>query len=490
MAMRILMTGATGFVGRAVVLRLGRERHEITAWVRDAANAQALVGADVRLIEASGGQAALTEAVQNADAVINLAGEPIAGGRWTAKRRQRIEQSRIGLTNQLVDALAAATRRPAILISASAVGYYGDRGDDLLDESSPPGTGFMAEICAAWEGAALRAETLGVRVLRMRQGVVLGLGGGFLERLLPMARRGLGGPLGSGRQFLPWIHIDDLVDVICHALVDPRLEGAIDLVAPQPVRMREMMQALGRATGRGTLPAVPAILLRAALGQSADVVLGSQRLAGEKLRACGHQVRFADLDEALEDLIGKVNAVDIRSLASGEGPGTSDSGSHAYLQDRPPRFVLRSRVVLDAPIDEVFDFFSRPQNLGLLTPATMSFRITSAPDVVQEGSTIDYTLRIAGTPLRWQTKIERWDPGRGFVDSQRHGPYRSWWHEHHFTAESGHTVMEDRVYFALPLGVLGTMAQSWFVAGQLRSVFGFRSQAVAQRFHAIMGTVG
>jgi uncharacterized protein (TIGR01777 family) len=310
MAMRILMTGATGFVGRAAVLRLGREGHEITAWVRDAASARALVGGDVRLIEASGGQVALNEAVQSADAIINLAGEPIAGGRWTAKRRQRIEQSRIGLTNQLVDALAAASPRPAVLISASAVGYYGDRGDDLLDESSPRGTGFMAEICAAWEGAALRAETLGVRVLRMRQGVVLGLGGGFLERLLPLARRGLGAPLGSGRQFLPWIHIDDLVDVISRALVDPRLAGAIDLVAPQPVRMREMMQALGRATGRGTLPAVPAILLRAALGQAADVVLGSQRLAGEKLRACGHQVRFADLDGALGDLIGKANAVD------------------------------------------------------------------------------------------------------------------------------------------------------------------------------------
>jgi ligand-binding SRPBCC domain-containing protein len=372
------------------------------------------------------------------------------------------------------------------MISASAVGYYGDRGDELLDEESPAGTGFMAEICVAWERAALRAEALGVRVLRMRQGVVLGLGGGFLERLLPLARRGLGAPLGSGQQFLPWIHIDDLVDVISRALVDPRLAGAIDLVAPQPVRMGEMMQALGRATGHGTLPAVPKILLRAALGQSADVVLGSQRTGGEKLRACGHQVRFADLDGALADLMGKVNSVDIQPLAPGDGPRrNADNEIPAYLQSRPPRFVLRSRVVLDAPINDVFDFFSRPQNLGLLTPATMSFRIRSAPDVVQAGSTIDYTLRIAGAPLRWQTMIERWDPGHGFVDSQRHGPYRSWWHEHLFTAEGTHTVMEDRVYFALPLGVLGKVAQSLFVAGQLRDVFGFRSQAVAQRFRAV-----
>jgi uncharacterized protein (TIGR01777 family) len=489
MAMRILMTGATGFVGRAVVLRLGREGHAISAWVRDAQSARALVGADVQLIEASGGQTALTEAVQSADAVINLAGEPIAGGRWTAQRRQRIEQSRIGLTNQLVDAMAAANRRPAVLISASATGYYGDRGDEELDENSPAGTGFLAEICVAWERAALRAEALGVRVLRMRQGVVLGLGGGFLERLLPLARRGLGAPLGSGRQFLPWIHLDDLVDVVSQAVVDQRLTGAIDLVAPQPVRMREMMQALGRATGRGTLPAVPAILLRAALGQSADVVLGSQRVGGEKLRACGHRVRFADLDGALADLVGKVAAVDIQPLAPGDGPsgdeGSAGESVPAYLQDRPARFVLRSRVVLDAPIGEVFDFFSRPQNLGLLTPAAMSFRITSAPDVVQAGSTIDYTLRVSGAALRWQTMIERWDPGRGFVDSQRHGPYRSWWHEHHFTAEGGHTAMEDRVYFALPLGVLGKAAQSLFVAGQLRDVFGFRSQAVAQRFRAV-----
>jgi uncharacterized protein (TIGR01777 family) len=308
MAMRILMTGATGFVGRALVQLLARDGHQLTAWVRNRDHARAALPAGVRLIEAPASGAAsevtsaLIPAVQEADAVINLAGEPIAGGRWTASRRKSIADSRIALTDQLVDALTAATPRPQVLISASAVGYYGDRGEQLLDEDSGPGTGFLADICVGWERAAGRASALGVRVLRMRQGVVLGRGGGFLARLLPLVRKGLGAPLGNGQQFLPWIHLDDLLDVVAHALTDPQFEGALDLVASQPLRMSEVMRALAGVVGRRLLPGVPAILLRAALGQSAEVVLGSQRLSGERLRA-RHPVRFATIEAALADLV-------------------------------------------------------------------------------------------------------------------------------------------------------------------------------------------
>jgi uncharacterized protein (TIGR01777 family) len=301
--MRIFITGATGFVGQALVRRLIGQGDNVSAWVRRPAEARAQLGPAVQLVDLGGGVPSLTAALENTEAIINLAGAPIAGGRWTRARRQEIQASRIGVTNDIVDALGAAPRRPAVLISASAVGYYGDRGEERLDEDSQPGTGFLAETCVAWEAAARRGESLGLRVLRPRFGAVLGPGGGFLGRLLPLVRGRIGTSLGNGRQFLPWIHIDDLLDFIIAALRDPRCAGAINLVAPQAVRMREMMEALARAAGRRLLPSVPAPLLRLALGQMAEVVLGSQRLEGERLRAWGYPPRFATLDSALANVV-------------------------------------------------------------------------------------------------------------------------------------------------------------------------------------------
>jgi uncharacterized protein len=303
--MRIFLTGATGFLGRALVRRLLQQGHQLTAWVRNPQVSRPQLPAQVNLADAAGGPAALVTAVAGAEAIVNLAGEPIAGGRWTKERRRRIADSRVGLTNQLVDAVAAAARRPAVLISASAVGYYGDRGDDVIDETSGPGTGFLSEICVAWEAAAVRAEPLGLRVVRPRLGVVLGPGGGFLGRLLPLVRKGLGASLGSGRQFLPWVHIDDLIDVFEQALIDPRHDGSVDVIAPQAVRMKELMQSLARAVDRRLLPSVPAVLLKIALGDSAELVLGSQHLAGLRLRQWGHNPQFATIDAAIANAIAQ-----------------------------------------------------------------------------------------------------------------------------------------------------------------------------------------
>jgi uncharacterized protein (TIGR01777 family) len=479
--LRVLVTGATGFIGRALVLRLLREGHAVTAWVRSVERARTLLGAEVSLAEAAGGSAALVAAVEQADAIVNLAGAPVAGRRWTARRRAEIADSRVAFTNGLVDAMAVARRRPAVLLSASAVGYYGDCGDQAIDESRGPGQGFLAEVCTAWEAAAVRAEGLGVRVLRMRLGVVLGLGGGFLDRLLPLFRAGLGARPGNGRQFLPWIHLDDLVAAITGALVDERYQGVVDLVAPQARRMSEVTRALSQAVGRGVHLAVPGALLRLGLGQAAEVVLGSQRLEGARLRALGFEARFPTLTAALADLLAGSSAVQIERLVPSAPAPVLDA---PYLRRRRPAYLLRSRVILGAPVDEVFRFFSRPQNLGVITPPGMSFRIRQAPDEVGAGGTIDYTLRVAGAPIRWRTVIEHWAPQSCFVDAQERGPYRSWWHEHHFTAEGAGTVMEDRVYYAPPLGPLGRLAQWLFVASQLRDVFGYRSQAIRLRFPA------
>jgi uncharacterized protein (TIGR01777 family) len=484
--MRILLAGATGFVGRALVLRLARDGHTVTALVRSLARGRALLGADATLIELAAGEAApaaseaaLVEAVANADAIVNLSGEPIAGSRWTERRRAAIVDSRVGFTERLVAAIAAAPRRPHVLINASAVGFYGDRGDELLDETSAAGTGFLAETCVRWEAAAQRAEPLGLRVARLRLGVVMGLGGGFLDKLLPLVRKGLGARLGNGRQWMPWIHLDDLADVIATALLDTRYAGAINAVAPGAVRLGALMEALGRAVGRDVDLVVPAVGLRLALGEAAEVVLGGQQLRAARLEALGFKHRFPDIDAAFANLADHARAISIDPLTS-EVPAAIIHTP--YLQNGRPTHLLRSRITLAAPIDAVFAFFSRPENLGLITPAAMAFRIVEAPDQIAEGSVIDYGLRIAGIPVKWRTRIARWRPGEHFVDTQERGPYRCWWHEHHFSAAGDQTVMEDRAYFALPWGPLGALARQAFVAGQLRDVFGYRSQAIGLRF--------
>ncbi|HEY0841032.1 MAG TPA: TIGR01777 family oxidoreductase, partial [Vulgatibacter sp.] len=280
--MRVFMTGATGFVGRALALRLQRDGHRICAWVRNEARARNLLGAGIDLLPTGASRNALVEALSGCDGVVNLAGEPVVGGRWTERRKAALVESRVGVTSRLVDAIADAAR-PRVLVSASAVGFYGDRGAEALDEASTGGSGFLADLCQTWEEAALKAEVRGVRVVRARIGVVLGREGGALEKLLPPFRAGLGGHVGSGRQYVSWIHLHDLTEVLTAALVDERMEGAVNAVAPGAVTNREMTKALGRAVRRWTPAPVPAPALRLAFGEGATALVDSQRVIPRRL---------------------------------------------------------------------------------------------------------------------------------------------------------------------------------------------------------------
>jgi uncharacterized protein (TIGR01777 family) len=208
--MRVLVMGATGFIGRALIPRLQCDRHAVVAWVRSPARARGLLGAEVELVHADTAPDGLVEAIDRSDAVVNLASEPLMGGRWTAARRAVLEGSRIAVTEQLVRAMAEAKTRPRVFVSGSAVGYYGDQADELLTEASSGGDDFLARLCRRWESAAEDAHRLGVRVVLLRTGVVLGRAGGALAQMLPPFQIGVGGPVGSGEQYLPWIHLHDL----------------------------------------------------------------------------------------------------------------------------------------------------------------------------------------------------------------------------------------------------------------------------------------
>ncbi len=475
----VLVTGATGFIGRQLCLRLARDGVRVVAWVRSPEEARAGLGVGPELLATSAADEELDAVLRRCDAVIHLAGAGIFDKRWSAARKAELRASRVDTTKRIADAIVRSGAKPA-LVSASAVGWYGARGDEVLDEDSPAGVDFLGGLCREWERGALDLGAHGVRVAIVRIGVVLGLGGGALEKLLPPFRLGLGGRLGAGKQWMSWIHAEDLVELLVTAARDARYEGVFNATAPTPVTNGEFTRALGRALRRPALLPVPAFALRIALGEASAVLLTGQRVVPRRAQALGFTFRFASLDAALEQLVGPTHSVRIGPAR--EVPLELLEG--AYFKTSKPRYLLEQRTNVPAPLEEVFEFFSRAENLGAITPASMRFRMLGERgQAMREGREIDYAIRIGPLPMRWRSRIEAWRPGEGFVDSQLRGPYANWWHEHSFTRGPGDTTaMVDRVWYAPPLGPLGALAQRVLIASQLEGIFRYREHAVALRF--------
>ena len=294
--MKLLVTGGTGFIGAPLCRTLAQHGHELLVLTRRP-NAQP-AQERVRFLPWETGE--WQRAMGGAAGVINLAGESIASGRWTPTHKRLIWESRVQATRALVDAMAAQEQKPAVLVNASAIGYYGARGDEELVEVDPPGSGFLAELCQAWEAEAQRAEGLGVRVVRLRIGLVLGPGGGALAKMAPPFRLFAGGPLGSGRQWLSWIHRDDVIGLIEWALMRPDVAGALNATAPQPATMRELCAALGRVLRRPSWAPAPAFALRLLLGEMADLLLTGQRVIPSAALRLGYTFQSPELAAALK----------------------------------------------------------------------------------------------------------------------------------------------------------------------------------------------
>ncbi len=292
--MKALITGGTGFVGSALCHKLVGRGDEISVLTRNNATAQRRIGVPVTAVE-SAGDANLAAL----DAVVNLAGLPIADRRWSDKRKQALYASRVGLTNQLLDALAEQKHRPRVLVSASAIGYYGDGGDSILDEQSRPHPEFSHELCAAWEAAAMRAEDLGIRVCIIRIGLVMGPNGGMLKRLLPVFKLGAGGRLGSGQQWMSWVSLQDLVRIIVYLLDHDTLHGIFNATAPNPVRNIEFTDELAQVLNRPSMLPVPAPFLKLALGEMSQLMLAGQRVIPKRLEQAGFDFSHSTLREAL-----------------------------------------------------------------------------------------------------------------------------------------------------------------------------------------------
>lgn len=299
--MNILVTGSHGLVGSALVPFLGANGHRVTRLVRARPR---LEKGEVFWAPAEGSIDAAS--LEELDAVVNLAGDNIASARWSAEKKAKIRDSRVKGTSLLCESLARLRKPPKVLVSASAVGYYGDRGAEILDETSPPGFGFLAQVCQEWEAATEPAVRSGIRVVKLRIGVVLSPVGGALARMLPAFRMGVGGKLGTGKQYMSWIAIDDLIHVILHALNTTNLRGPVNAVSPKPVTNAEFTKTLGRVLGRHTIFPMPGLAARIVFGQIADeVLLASNRVEPTKLLETRYVFRSTELEPALRYLLQK-----------------------------------------------------------------------------------------------------------------------------------------------------------------------------------------
>ncbi|GAA5184143.1 TIGR01777 family oxidoreductase [Rugosimonospora acidiphila] len=296
--MRIIIGGASGFIGKPLVKRLGESGHDVVRLVRREPNGPTEVGWRPNQGELDPG------VLDGADAVINLAGVGVGDQRWNDQFKKLLRSSRINATSTIAKAVAAARVPPRVLINASAVGYYGDTGDDEVEESAPPGSSFLARLCVSWEAATAPAQDAGVRVVCLRSGVILGPGGGYLKPMMPLFRIGLGGRLGSGRQWIPWVSLVDELSAI-EFLLRTEVAGAVNLTGVAPVRNAEFTRTLARVLGRPALLPVPAPVLRVAAGEFANEAVASQRVLPGALRAAEFRYEHRDLETALRWVVGK-----------------------------------------------------------------------------------------------------------------------------------------------------------------------------------------
>jgi uncharacterized protein (TIGR01777 family) len=302
--MNVLVAGGTGFIGNALVRRLVGDGHTVMLLFRHPHSVRDL---DTKLIQVEEWDGKTigpwVDRLESVDGIVNLAGESIGAKRWTEARKAVLVASRIEPTRALVSGIRLMKKRPAVVVNASAVGYYGDVENGDVTESHPAGNDFLASLCKQWEGEAQKAEEFGIRAVRLRFGLVLEKGGGALEKMILPFRFFVGGPLGSGRQWFPWVHRDDVIGAIIFSLQNPNISGPVNVSSPNQITMREFSQALGKAMHRPSWARMPAFVLRIVLGEMAGMVLTGQRAVPRKLEDAGYTFRYPRVDDALRAIV-------------------------------------------------------------------------------------------------------------------------------------------------------------------------------------------
>lgn len=454
--MKILITGATGLVGSKLLEKLFTSGHDdIRILTRSKSNYQGPF--PVELFEWDPVQGLLENgALENVDTIINLAGENVADGRWSEKRKRNILESRVKGLELITNQITTLDKKPTKLISSSAIGIYGDRGDEVLTEESSHGSGFLADVCKRWEYAALEHGIAELESHCLRTGIVLSTEGGALKKMLPPFKMGVGGNLADGKQYMSWIHIDDLVGQIIYLLENKGQHKIYNAVAPQAVTNSVFTKTLGKQLRRPTLFPVPGFMLKLIFGEMSEVLLGSQNVTPQNFNQEGYEFKYKSLDEALKNL---------------------------FFFDQSGDLTLKKYQYLPNSKSEVFSFFSDEKNLEKITPPEMQFRVDKmSTKSIQDGSIIDYKLKVHGIPMRWKSKISSFITGDYFIDEQLSGPYNKWVHRHEFIEIPSGTLIKDFIVYRIPLGILGRIFAGPFIRKDLNNVFNYRVQAIDRIF--------
>lgn len=306
MQRRIVITGATGLIGKKLVTELTNRGDEVIVFSRNAGNAKSIFPKTIECVDWDYLKPDEWKSkIENSDAVIHLAGINLFSKRWNNDFKKSVIESREVSTRNLVEAIKSCTNKPEVFISASGIGYYGDCGETLLVENSPKGNDFLADVCEVWESESRKVGEYGIRNVQIRTGLVLSTEDGALKQMLPPFKYFIGGPLGNGKQWASWLHIDDIVSIYIYAIDNNKLNGAVNAASPNPVRMKTFAKALGKVLNRPSFFSVPKFLLKIVVGEAADVVIASQKIDVKKLLNSGYNFKFTDLDKTFKDLLRK-----------------------------------------------------------------------------------------------------------------------------------------------------------------------------------------
>ena len=474
--MRIIIVGATGFIGRSFVSSCIGKGYQIVALVRDRNRARNLLGNNVEIVDINDSDEILKEIFENSDALVNLSGKQLAGVRWTSAKKREFESSRIGVANRLSEIVLDCKNPPKVIVSSSAVGVYGNRSSEKLFEHSQLGSDYLSQMCVDWEAAAASSQRKETRVCLLRFGVVIGREGGILKQIMPGFNFGIGSYIGNGRQIVPWVHISDVVNVIHKCISDSEMFGSVNVTSPNPVTSKDFALKLANITNAKFVLPVPSVFLKIVFGEGEKVLTNSQNAFPEKLIQQSFEFQFPDLESSLAEEV-KVDDVTISKI-------TSLEQKHDFIRlDNPtkhsPQYELKTKTVINASVSDVFDFFADPSNLSLTTPTWMNFKMISYPEKVELDSKMTYMISIGFVRLKWETVILTWDNPNSFVDWQRKGPYRLWIHCHEILEQNTSTsLMIDKVYYSMPFGLLGKVVHELFVKHLLKRIFSYRLKII------------
>jgi len=462
--MKILLTGATGLIGKELGKILVSRGHQIISVSRNSKKAKNQLPFPTQILEWSGMGEFPKMDLSSIDGVIHLMGESIAESRWSEQVKKQLINSRVQSTRSLKKAIDQNAINLKFWIQGSAIGYYGEsKKNNIFDESSPLGRGFLSELCQEWENALLVTEVPSLyRKVTLRTGVVISHQGGALPKMMDPLMAGIGGVIGSGEQRMSVIHLIDLVGFIVHAVENEQISGPYNLVSEHPVSQKDFIHCL---CSKLSIPAglsVPEFAIKLAMGKMGSLLLQDQAVVSNRLSESGFEFKYPLVDQILEEVIHWY-----------ENPFKSTGKTF-------PTHLFYSEQFVPFSVEKAFTFFSEAKNLEKITPPWLHFNIlaVSTPQI-QKNTKIRYQLKLHGIPLKWVTDIAEWEPNQYFVDNQLSGPYHLWYHQHSFEAVSGGTLMKDWVRFQLPLGKAGMVGLPKVYA-DVRAIFTYRTSIIEE----------